>query len=125
MNSGTLLLRQIHPAWIQKERVTSQAFTPTPKDEGHLSAYDGDLITAEDSWQHFVKALGHRSAGVLAVTAGECESQGTLAKPDPGAFPEHVLVDFRALTNSQKKAAGRALTRYANTRGWQYRPSGH
>ncbi|OQC41352.1 MAG: hypothetical protein BWX66_00754 [Deltaproteobacteria bacterium ADurb.Bin058] len=45
MNVHTLLLRQIHPDFIQNQRVSSQAFRPTPKDERKLSVYDGDLIT--------------------------------------------------------------------------------
>ena len=40
MNSKTILLRQIHPIWIQQGRVTSQAFRPTPKDENKLSVFD-------------------------------------------------------------------------------------
>ena len=122
MNSGTLLFRQISPSWVQGDRVTSQAFTPTPKDEGQLSVYDGDRVTAKESWQHFTGTLGLKSAGVLAVTVAECQSQGTPTQPDPEAFLEHVLIDFRALTNSQKKAAGKALARCANTRGWQHGP---
>ncbi len=53
MTEKTLLLRQIHPLFIQEGRVTSQAFRPTPKDQKKLSVYDGDLITAERSWVHF------------------------------------------------------------------------
>ena len=54
MNSQTLLLRQIHPSFIQQGRVTSQAFRPTPKDEMKLSVYDGDQMTPEEAFEHFV-----------------------------------------------------------------------
>ena len=47
MTGTTLLLRQIHPSFVQDGRVTSQAFRPTPKDESLLSVYDGDQITPE------------------------------------------------------------------------------
>lgn len=47
MTPQTQLLRQIHPNFVQAGRVTSQAFRPTPKDENHLSVYDGDQIQPE------------------------------------------------------------------------------
>jgi hypothetical protein len=37
MTPETLLLRQIHPSFVQAGRVTSQAFRPTPKDGSLLS----------------------------------------------------------------------------------------
>lgn len=68
MKSGTLLFRQVNPSWMKLGRVTSQAFKPTPKDRGRLSAYDGDRMTAEKAWRHYTMELGYRSVGVLAVT---------------------------------------------------------
>jgi hypothetical protein len=59
----TVLFRQIHPIFVQNDRVTSQAFRPTQKDEGKLSVYDGDMISSEDSWKHHT-GLGLESAGV-------------------------------------------------------------
>jgi hypothetical protein len=44
MTEATLLLRQVHPSFIQHGRVTSQVFRPTLKDKRLLSVYDGDLI---------------------------------------------------------------------------------
>ena len=42
MTEGLRLLhRQVHPSWIQEGRITSQAFSPTPKDLGLLSVYLG------------------------------------------------------------------------------------
>lgn len=122
MNSDTLLLRQVHPSWVKDNRATSQAFTPTPKDAGQLSAYDGDRISAESSWRHFTSRLGYASSGVLAVTVDECDAQGAPASPDPSVFPEHVLIDFNGLTRTQRKDAAKVLARYANERGWQYGP---
>jgi len=34
MTPETMLLRQIHPSWIQLDRVTSQAFMPTARVSG-------------------------------------------------------------------------------------------
>ena len=121
MNSETLLLRQVHPSWIQSGRVTSQAFRPTPKDSARLSAYDGDQISPEDSWRHFTADDLHASTGVLAVSVGECESEGRQVIPDPEVYPEHVLIDFSGLSASRVKAVAAVLSEYARRRGWLYR----
>jgi hypothetical protein len=123
VNSETLLLRQINPNFIRQGRVTSQAFTPTPKDEQRLSAYDGDRISAEVSWVHFTETFTLPSAGVMAVSVGECESQGTFAIPDPESFPEHVLIDFSELSRRKRKDAAKILRNLAEERGWQYKPA--
>jgi len=39
----TLLLRQVHPNFIQNGEVASIAFKPNDNDKGCLSVYDGDL----------------------------------------------------------------------------------
>ena len=65
MTDDTLLLRQVNPAWIQDGRITSQVFRPTPKDSKRLSVYDGDQISAEDAWSHYVRELELESVGVL------------------------------------------------------------
>ena len=123
MNEHTPLLRQISPSWIRNGRVTSQAFKPTPKDEGKLSVYDGDRITAEASWNHFKNTLGYESVGVVAVTVDECESQGATVVSDPLiGFREHVVIDFRDMTRSKRNRVARELSRSASERGWQYRP---
>ncbi len=123
MNPDTLLLRQVSPSWIKDGRATSQAFTPTPKDERRLSVYDGDQITPAASWDHFTGEQELESFGVLAVTVQECQDAGTTVAPDPAPFPEHAVIDFTKLTsNSKVKAVGKRLMRRANDRGWQYGP---
>ena len=122
MNDETLLLRQINPSWVKGNRVTSQAFTPTRKDEARLSVYDGDQISAEDSWRHFTQELGSPSAGVMAVTFGECAARGREVVLNSVPFREHAYVDFAGLSRSQAKSVGKALTCSASNRGWRYRP---
>ena len=124
MNANTLLYRQVHPSWIQKDRITSQAFRPTPKDKKRLSVYDGDQITAEAAWQHYTNDLGHTSAGVLAVTVGECSTLELPVVPDSTVFQEHTLIDFSAFTRREIETKAKILSRTANSRGWQYDPSG-
>lgn len=121
MKSDTLLHRQVHPSWVQQDRVTSQAFRPTPKDQGRLSVYDGDQVTAEGSWAHYTQQLELSSIGVLAVTVEECESLGLAAEPDPEPFPEHAVIRFDGLSRAQIGKKAKHLQRHAARRGWQYR----
>lgn len=60
MNQDTLLLRQIHPSFVQASNVsaqvfsvTSQAFKPTPKDEYMLSVYNGDKFQPDVAYEHY------------------------------------------------------------------------
>ena len=103
-----MLLRQVNQSWIQKTRVTSQAFSPTPKDEERISTYDGDQIQPEGSWTHFTK--------------GECKETGLPVTPDTGTFPEHTLIEFKDLSRKEKKDKAQKLTAHANDRGWLFQP---
>ncbi|MFA6107149.1 MAG: hypothetical protein WDA75_00140 [Candidatus Latescibacterota bacterium] len=120
MLGTNLLLRQIHPNFVQQGRVTSQAFKPTPKDESHLSAYDGNLIEPEPAWRHYTEQLGLLSVGVLGVSREECSTLGLVVVPDPGLFPEHVQIDFSAHTKADVEAKAKILRHKAHARGWLY-----
>jgi hypothetical protein len=122
----TLLLRQIHLIFIQNDRVTSQAFRPTPKDHGELSVYDGDMILAEESWKHHT-GLGLESEGELAVTVRECEAESLPVCPSPHIFPDHAHLDFNGpgLTKSDIRAKPKRLFGVALERGWQYQVNAH
>ena len=122
MNPQSLLLRQVHPSWIVKDRVTSQTFTPTPKDQGLISTYDGEQMTAEASWKHYTGQLGNESVGVLAVTLAECQVNSLPVIPDPALFQEHVLIDLRGFSRQRTKDLAKKLTQCARDRGWQYVP---
>ncbi len=121
MTDTTLLLRQVNPSWIQAGRITSQVFKPTPKDENRLSVYDGDQVTAEQSWRHFTGELRFLSVGVVAVTVGECQSQDLPAEPAPRLFPAHVVIVFDGYSGTQIEKKARHLKRAAEERGWQHR----
>lgn len=120
MTRETLLLRQIHPSWVQSGRVTSQAFKPTAKDDGQLSVHDGDQLTAEESWRHYTKELGYASAGVLAVTVGECERIALTADPDPAPFPAHAVIRFGNCSRAEIERKAKQLKHAAVARDWQY-----
>ena len=121
MTPETLLLRQIHPLFVENERAGYLAFRPTPNDEHLLSVDNGDKISAENSWKRFTASL--QSAGVLAVSNGECETESLPVLEDGIPYPEHCSVDFSGLSKSQIKTKAKVLWDKAITRGWQYQAS--
>lgn len=121
MNGATLLLRQIHKSWFQNGRLASLAFTPSKKDEGLLSVYDGDQIEPEPAWQHFTGVLQLTSIGVVAVTGAECDSLELPYRPDTAWFAEHATIDFTGLSNGRVKDKAQKLREFAVGRGWLYR----
>jgi hypothetical protein len=120
MNGDTLLLRQVHPSFIQQGRVTSQAFRPTPKDQNKLSMYDGDQIEPEPAYVHYIETLKFASVGVLAVTVAECGELSLPVVADPEPFPEHVLVDYSAVDKKDVEAKAKLLKAKAVNRDWLY-----
>jgi hypothetical protein len=121
MNANTLLYRQIHPNFIQQDRVSSQAFRPTPKDEQKLSVYDGDQIEPAPAYQHYTGKLNLPSVGVMAVTVLECQESDLLTRPDPAPFPEHALIDFSAYSKNETEKKAKLLKAKAEARNWLYR----
>ena len=123
MRDETILLRQINPAFIQSGKVTSQAFRPTPKDDNGLSVYDGDMISAEESYIHFRKSLKLSSVGVLGVSCAECNNLEITAYNDPAPYPQHCIIDFTPLETSRKRDnAAKKLRNLAEVRGWLFCP---
>ncbi len=120
MTNETLLHRQVNPSWVQAGRITSQVFRPTPKDERLLSVYDGDLITAEGAWRHFVNELNFPSAGGVAVAVGECRAQSLAVRSDPAPFPEHAVIDYSAFAKGDIERKAKVLRAAAEARGWLY-----
>lgn len=120
MTEETLLLRQIHPSFVQQGRVTSQAFRPTPKDENRLSVYDGDLIEPEPAWQHYTVVLAFSSMGVMAVSRAECAILDLPVEPDPAPFPEHAVIDFTGLHKNEIEKRAKKLRTNAEARGWLF-----
>ena len=122
MNSDTQLYRQVHPKFVQHDRVTSQAFRPNENDCGLLSVYDADQITPKSSWEHYTSELNLRSAGVVAVTVDECDTLSIEVIQDGIPYPAHVSLNMRAFTLSQLKNIAKLFRRIANDRGWLFRP---
>ena len=127
MNSDTLLYRMVSPSFMKDGLVISPAFKPTRKDNGRLSVYDGDQISAREAYEHYTSpppGLGQRAVGALAITVAECESLNLAVSSDPlPGFPEHAAIDFTGLSGNRSKLTAGELNDFANARGWQYRPS--
>ncbi|MXW40111.1 MAG: hypothetical protein F4Z75_02960 [Synechococcus sp. SB0668_bin_15] len=88
-----------------------------------MSVYDGDQITAAEAWRQYTNDPGKPDPSrVLAITHEECGRQHLPVHPDPGTFPEHVLVDFQEFGDRQIKKKSQKLRDAAEERGWQYRP---
>ncbi|MFK9003992.1 hypothetical protein [Pseudomonas pergaminensis] len=122
MKGSTQLLRQVNPSWIQDGRITSQTFSPTPKDDKKVSCYDGDQITAPNAHDHFVVGLGFKSVGVVSVTVDECQSMDLPALPDPAPFKEHAVIDFEGFEKGEIKRKAKELRIIAEQRDWLYKP---
>ena len=120
MRPETLLLRQIHPSFVQNGRPTSQAFRPTPKDRDKLSVDDGSKIDARSSWERFTRTLGFESAGVLAVTVAECSEQELPVTADAEPYPEHCFIDFAGLLKKAAERKAKILASHAGQRGWLF-----
>lgn len=120
MTEATLLLRQIHPTFVQNGRVTSQAFRPTPKDENQLSVDNGDRISAADSWGRFSGQQGCSSAGVMAVLQGECLACHVQVVEDGDPYPEHCYLDFAPFGGNEANRIGKKLAARAQERGWLF-----
>lgn len=125
MDKGTLLLRQVHPSWmvgdtISQQVFSSQTFKPTPKDNGLLSVYNGDVFDAYAAFDHFT-SQGHPSAGVVGVTPAECDSIPVPVLDDNYPFLGHCSLDYRELSGSGIKKAASTLKACAQERGWLYK----
>ena len=120
MTDNTLLLRQIHPAFVQNGRVTSQAFRPSSKDESQLSVDNGDMITPEDAWTRFSAQPDASSCGVMAVANCECTACGVPVMQDGVPYPEHCYLDFSSFGRKDSDRMGKKLAALAHERGWVF-----
>lgn len=121
MTEKTPLFRQINPNFVQNGQPSYIAFRPFPRDEGHLSVYDGDLITAEGAHKHFTEIRKLKSEGVLAVVVQECKTLELPACSSPEQFPEHAHIDFNGLEKKEIDSKSKGLLAFAVARDWVFR----
>ncbi|TVR37770.1 MAG: hypothetical protein EA392_11805 [Cryomorphaceae bacterium] len=129
MIDDTLLLRQVHPSWVQGNAIsiqtfTSQTFKPTPKDNGLLSVYNGDVFTAVEAYEHYTDTIGLTSAGIVAVSKKECDSIDLAVIEDNDPFEGHCSLDYRSFiaVKREVKRIASMLKLFATERGWLYQP---
>jgi hypothetical protein len=124
MTAATVLLRQAHPKFVEAEAPTSQVFMPNSDDEGSMSAYDGDQISAADSHAHYTQVLHKQSHSVWGLSCAELEGEGVPGSPDPlEDFPSHSKIDFTGKTDKQSRRIAKKLKTLALARGCQYLPA--
>jgi hypothetical protein len=118
------LFRQVHPNWLVDEEPSSQAFRPTPKDDGELSVSRGSKTTPQGAYEHHTVDLGLSSAGTWGVTVAEVEEAGLAAVDDPSEEDAaHAFIDFRGLRRGPTEARAKILRTRARDRGVLYRPT--
>lgn len=120
MSPNTLLLRQIHPSFVQDGRVTSQAFRPTPKDELQLSVDNGDHVSAEQAWRRFIANPACASVGVQALAHSDCTAHELPVIEDGQPYPEHCSIDFSAFDKKTIEKKAKLLRAAAEARGWLF-----
>ncbi len=121
MNDDTVLLRQVHPNFMSKGIVSSQAFIPFPKDEGQLSVYDGDMIEPRMSYEHYTAKLGFQSVGVWGVSCAEVRETGLTSASNPlPDFPAHALINFGTVSDKECRKLAKRLKAAAVNRGCLY-----
>lgn len=122
-NEDELLLRQVHPSFIQEGRVTSVAFRPTPKDQKKLSVNRGSLISPKESFELHTNQKNLQSAGVWGVSVREVYemSEITLEEDpvsEPFKDPSHALINFSKIdSESRVKTISSKLADKARSRG--------
>lgn len=128
MTDDTQLLRQVHPSWIVGETISlqtfsSQTFKPTKKDEGLLSTYNGDQFEPDEAYIHYTEVIQLPSAGVVAVTPGECAEVPLEIIADDEPFQGHCSIDYRPIMDARKNVerAAKRLKKKAQERGWLYK----
>ncbi len=117
------LLRQVHPNFVQGDRLTSQVFEATPKDEGLLSVHRGSKTTAREAFERFL-ARQFKTCGVVAVTVAEVIGAHLAAHDDPQVDdPAHAVINFNGKEEGEARRARKKLALAAQTRGWRHRPA--
>lgn len=124
-----LLHRQVHPTFMHDGEPSSQAFRPTPKDEGHLSVSRDAIEDAEAAYRRFTEQKGLASAGVWSLKAEEARAQNLSITPAPIEEPEalvdpaHALIDFTPHSKNKRKSISKKLKHLAVARGPSFLPA--
>lgn len=118
-----IMLRQIHPSWLDGDAPSSIAFSPSPKDAAKLSVDRQSMATPQESYDLF-KANGNSTCSVYGISIGEfreekiiCTAAPTSAEDGKLPNPAHALADYSGIGTSQRKLCAKRLKQKALNRG--------
>jgi hypothetical protein len=98
---------------------TSQAFSPTAKDQNKLSAYDSSVFSAKGSYDHFIQE--NESYGVLGLIVEQCQTEGLPVICDDEPFKGHASIDYSPCkSKGEIKTKAKKLCDMAMERNWLY-----
>ncbi len=121
-----LLWRHVHPSWVRDGEPTSQAFKPTPKDQGKLSVSRGSLTTAPKAFAMHTESLGLDAVGTWAVSVGEVVAEPIVLSvygdpvSAPVSDPAHALIDSSAQSRKSVETKAKLLLAAARRRAIQH-----
>lgn len=118
-----VMLRQVHPSFIEDGEPSSQPFRPTPKDDSQLSVDRGSMTTAKESYDLYVSGR-LSSIAVYGVSVGEFGDEGVACHPDPivaaqgtAANQAHAYADYSVHTDGKQKTVAKRIKLKAIARG--------
>ncbi|HOY80018.1 MAG TPA: hypothetical protein PLN33_19555 [Hyphomonadaceae bacterium] len=116
-NPEEVMLRQVHPNFVQEGRPASRAFRPNSDDSGLFSSDRSAIVTpqqAYEAYQHKDRATG----GCWGVTIDEYSALNLDSYSDPlvdnGA---HALVDFTPHEERLWRSLSKRIHKAAQDRG--------
>jgi hypothetical protein len=118
-----ILLRQIHPKFIENGEPSSDRFRPSEQDANLLSLDREALVTPSESHANYT-ATGKLSEAVFGLSVLEFQDENIICSEDPIVKTEtipanraHCLADYSAHALKQQKIIGKKLKRVALARG--------
>jgi len=122
-NKEELLLRQVHPTFVQNGQISSQPFCPTPKDDNKLSVDRASMTSPRAAHSLFI-ANGGQSVAVYGLSVDEflreeltCHADPLKASDGKRANPAHAVADYSAHAPGQQKNKAKRLKLKAVARG--------
>lgn len=128
--SEELCLRQVHPNFWRKGRLTEMAFRLKEKESG-LSVSLGSKTTPPKAFELYTKpkeqgGLGLSACGIWAVTTAECKTETCDVYEDPTAVDDaHGSIDMRHVLTDKtlRKSIQTNLRIYAEERKCVFSPT--
>lgn len=125
VEAGELLLRQVCPAYVQEDRITSQVFKPKTSDAGLLSVHRRSLVESPAAACELALRKQVKTCGAVAVTVAEVGQAGLRSHDDPEDAPipdpAHAVIDYRDRGSGAIETSAKRLRSFASARNWLHR----